>query len=99
MQFCLVTLEVMMIPTSIMLFVTGTSNCNLTKVAIRITNGAIWSRDLTNPNSRYYKELVSNLTAAVSFKSFAENSVLYFFSQYVSSRYSLDLATVSDWFL
>lgn len=43
-----------------------TFQCNTTKVGIRITNGAVWSNDLNNVNSRYYKELASNLTAAVS---------------------------------
>ena len=75
MQFCIVTLEVMMVPTSMMFFATGDdSQCNTTEIAIRITGGAVWNSSLTENNFRssYYKWLASTLTAEVSFESFAE---------------------------
>lgn len=42
------------------------SECNTSKVGIRLIAGAVWNSSLTDKSTRYYKWLVSHLTAAVS---------------------------------
>ena len=50
-------------------FATGTSQCNISSVGIRITEGAVWVNSLTNPNSVEFHTLGTNLTVAVSYNN------------------------------